>query len=103
MFTSSTALGGDTARPGRSEASERRARRRRMRVMEERDETQRGAVGPERREREQKAKRRKEDATQSRVRSLRGGREEKLQTRKPATFLEECGLSRYEDWQRKEV
>ncbi|KAJ1177612.1 hypothetical protein NDU88_002865 [Pleurodeles waltl] len=48
-------------------------------------------------------KRRKEDATQSRVRSLRGGREGELCMRKPAMFLEERGLFRYEDGQGKEV
>ncbi|KAJ1092293.1 hypothetical protein NDU88_005404 [Pleurodeles waltl] len=42
-------------------------------------------------------KRQKEDTTQSRVRSPRGGREGELRTRKPATFLEEHGLSRYEE------
>ncbi|KAJ1161974.1 hypothetical protein NDU88_002454 [Pleurodeles waltl] len=49
----SEVLGGDTPRPGRREASEGRARRR-TRVLEERDETQHGAVGPERMEGEQK-------------------------------------------------
>ncbi|KAJ1161975.1 hypothetical protein NDU88_002455 [Pleurodeles waltl] len=48
-------------------------------------------------------KQRKEDATQSRVRLSRGGRERELRMRKPATFLEERGLSRYKDRQGKEV
>ncbi|KAJ1157427.1 hypothetical protein NDU88_010140 [Pleurodeles waltl] len=50
-----------------------------------------------------KRKRQKEDATQSRVYSSRGGREGKLRMRKRATLLEERGLSRYEDGQGKEV
>ncbi|KAJ1121943.1 hypothetical protein NDU88_000451 [Pleurodeles waltl] len=48
-------------------------------------------------------KRQKEDATQRRVRSSRGGREGELRTRKPSTFMEERGLSRYEDGQGNEV
>ncbi|KAJ1144632.1 hypothetical protein NDU88_010929 [Pleurodeles waltl] len=48
-------------------------------------------------------KRRKEDTTQSRVRSSRGGREAELRKRKPAIFLEERGLTRYEDGQGKEI
>ncbi|KAJ1126360.1 hypothetical protein NDU88_004768 [Pleurodeles waltl] len=49
----SKVLGGDTPRPGRSEAGEGRARRR-THVLEEQDETQCGAVRPERTEGEQK-------------------------------------------------
>ncbi|KAJ1209456.1 hypothetical protein NDU88_004834 [Pleurodeles waltl] len=49
----SEVLRGDTPRPRRSKAGEGRARRR-TRVLEERDETQCGAVGPERTEGEQK-------------------------------------------------
>ncbi|KAJ1118857.1 hypothetical protein NDU88_007044 [Pleurodeles waltl] len=48
-------------------------------------------------------KRRKEDAAQSRECSLRGGQEGQLRMRKPATFLEELGLSRYKNGQGKEV
>ncbi|KAJ1117196.1 hypothetical protein NDU88_005396 [Pleurodeles waltl] len=95
-------LKGNTPRPGRSESSKGRGRRR-TRIAEERNETQRSAVGPKRTEGEQKEEATEEDATQSRGHSSRGGREGELRTRKPATFLEECGLSRYEDGQGREL
>ncbi|KAJ1097963.1 hypothetical protein NDU88_003079 [Pleurodeles waltl] len=62
-------------------------------------------VKPCQRRRKMKRRRRrwKEGTAQSRECPSKGSRKGECQTRKPATFLEECGLSRYVDGQEKEV
>ncbi|KAJ1159497.1 hypothetical protein NDU88_000004 [Pleurodeles waltl] len=80
-------------RAGRSHAQtrkeqSRRRERRKTCILEEGDETQCGAVRPERTEGKQK-----EEATErGHCTELRGGREGELRTKKPATFLEERGM-----------